>query len=148
MNLNGFEITDTEKTDPATVQKSFTPTEANAALPLVKRIVQDIVNQYRLVTDNHNRLKDKSLPEDERREAEAACSAATDMLNSLANELTEIGCELKDWECGLVDFPARQQDREVCLCWKLGEEQVTQWHEVHAGFAGREPITATDHFEA
>lgn len=148
MNLNGFEITDTQNTKPATFQKNFTPAEANAALPLVRRIVRDIVDQYQLVTEHHSRLKNKSLPEDERRQAEAARSAATDMLNSLANELTEIGCELKDWEYGLVDFPARQQDRDVCLCWKLGEEQVTQWHEVHAGFSGREPITADDHFEA
>ena len=61
---------------------------------------------------------------------------------------TLVGCELKDWESGLVDFPSRMDSREVCLCWKLGEEQITQWHEVYAGFAGREPITTADDFEA
>ena len=66
----------------------------------------------------------------------------------MTNELADIGCELKDWENGLVDFPARMHRRDVCLCWKLGEAQITQWHEVYAGFAGREPITADDNFEA
>ena len=47
----------------------------------------------------------------------------------------------------LVDFPARMDRRDVHLCWKLGEEQITKWHEVYAGFAGREPITAAGDFE-
>jgi len=33
-------------------------------------------------------------------------------------------------------------DREVCLCWRLGEPQVMHWHELDAGFAGRQPVTA------
>ncbi len=73
--------------------------------------------------------------------AEAEQAEATDKMNSLVCELSDIGCELKDWECGLVDFPARLDDRDVFLCWKLGEEQVSQWHEIHAGFTGRESIT-------
>ena len=46
------------------------------------------------------------------------------------------------------NFPARLDRRDVYLCWKLGEEKITQWHEVYAGFAGREPIAADDDFEA
>ncbi len=147
MNLNGFEMTETHNA-AATFAKYFTVAEANAALPLVNRIVKDIVEQYRQVMAYHAQLQEGDLPDPERDRLESARSQATDKLNNLSNELADIGCELKDWESGLVDFPARMDRRDVSLCWKLGEEQVTQWHEVYAGFAGREPITAADDFEA
>ena len=36
----------------------------------------------------------------------------------------------------------RHEGRAVCLCWRLGEESVSHWHEVDAGFSGRQEITA------
>ncbi len=146
MSLNGFEMADTHNA-ATTSEKYFTVAEANAALPLVKRIAKDIVEQRRQVMAYHAQLQEGDLPDLERDRLGSARSQATDKLNNLANELTDIGCELKDWESGLVDFPARMDRRDVCLCWKLGEEQITKWHEVYAGFAGREPITAADDFE-
>jgi len=50
------------------------------------------------------------------------------------------GCQLKDMEMGLIDFPAIRDGREVYLCWKLGEEQIGYWHDVEAGYAGRQPL--------
>jgi len=47
---------------------------------------------------------------------------------------------LKDYEMGLIDFPAVHQGREVYLCWKLGEKQIVAWHEVDAGFSGRRDV--------
>ena len=32
--------------------------------------------------------------------------------------------------------------REVYLCWRLGEPQVMFWHELDAGFAGRQALRA------
>ena len=147
MSLNGFEMADTHNA-ATTSAKYFTVAEANAALPLVNRIVKDVVEQYRQVMAYHAQLQEGDLPDPERDRLESARSQATDKLDNLANELADIGCELKDWETGLIDFPSRMDRRDVCLCWKLGEEQITQWHEVYAGFAGREPITADDDFEA
>ena len=147
MSLNGFEMADTHNA-ATTSAKYFTVAEANAALPLVNRIVKDVVEQYRQVMAYHAQLQEGDLPDPERDRLESARSQATDKLDNLANALADIGCELKDWESGLIDFPSRMDRRDVCLCWKLGEEQITQWHEVYAGFAGREPITADDDFEA
>ena len=142
MSLNGFEMTDTH--DAATTSaKYFTVAEANSALPLVNRIVKDIVEQYRQVMANHAQLQEGDLPDPERDRLESARSQATDKLENLSNELADIGCELKDRESGLVDFPARMDRRDVYLCWKLGEEQITHWHEIYAGFSGREPSPAT-----
>ena len=47
---------------------------------------------------------------------------------------------LRDIETGLVDFPALVNGRQVCLCWRLGEDKVGFWHELDAGFAGRRPL--------
>ena len=32
--------------------------------------------------------------------------------------------------------------RLVLLCWKLGEPEVLYWHDLDAGFGGRQPLTA------
>lgn len=61
-------------------------------------------------------------------------------IRRLLHELDEIGCELKDVETGLVDFRTVREGREVYLCWRLGEETIGFWHELDAGFAGRQPL--------
>ena len=62
-------------------------------------------------------------------------------LNDYLGELTVLGVEPKGALEGLVDFPAMHEDREVYLCWRLGESEITHWHETDAGFAGRKPLT-------
>ncbi len=61
-------------------------------------------------------------------------------VNRSAERIRELGCELKDIEQGLIDFRAEMNGREVYLCWKLGEERIDWWHEMDAGFAGRQPL--------
>jgi len=39
-----------------------------------------------------------------------------------------------------LDFSALKNGREVYLCWQYGEDDIQYWHEVEAGFAGRQPI--------
>jgi hypothetical protein len=51
-----------------------------------------------------------------------------------------MGIKVKDLQVGLVDFPAWRDDHEVYLCWKYGEDDIQFWHEIEAGFAGRQPI--------
>ena len=58
----------------------------------------------------------------------------------LVDELQALGVELKALEQGMVDFYALREDRLVYLCWRLGEEHITHWHEVDAGFTGRRPV--------
>lgn len=54
--------------------------------------------------------------------------------------LQGIGVHVKDIEQGILDFPTRMESREVYLCWRLGEKSVAYWHELDAGYGGREPI--------
>jgi hypothetical protein len=52
----------------------------------------------------------------------------------------DMGVLIKDINTGLLDFPSIRDDHEVYLCWLYGEERIAFWHEIDAGFAGREPI--------
>ncbi|MBI5866009.1 MAG: DUF2203 domain-containing protein [Planctomycetes bacterium] len=121
----------------------FTLESANKALTLVKRVTQDIVAEH----SHMMRLRD-DWTELENSVAKAGSVAAMrdeierriSRLNDLREELSEIGCELKDWKTGLVDFPAMHEGRPVWLCWKPGEDEITHWHEISEGFAGRKPI--------
>ena len=35
-------------------------------------------------------------------------------------------------------------DHEVYLCWRLGEPEVGHWHDLDAGFAGRQKLLGHD----
>ncbi|HYL68848.1 MAG TPA: DUF2203 domain-containing protein [Candidatus Limnocylindria bacterium] len=56
----------------------------------------------------------------------------------------ETGCVVKDLDVGLLDFPARINDEEVYLCWRLGEARIRFYHRQDEGFAGRKPIDPRD----
>ena len=61
-------------------------------------------------------------------------------INGLIERVTSLGVEVKDLEMGLVDFRGERDGREVYLCWKLGEERVSFWHELNTGYATRQPL--------
>ncbi len=48
--------------------------------------------------------------------------------------------QLKDWSRGLIDFPAMRDGREIFLCWEKDEEDIEFWHDLEAGYIGRERI--------
>jgi hypothetical protein len=124
--------------------KFFSVAEADRALALVRRIVSDIRTQYAKAQDLERQYQTAVYGSHQKSEVpslQMRREEALTRLEELVGELTDLGVELKDWETGLVDFPSIYQNREVCLCWRFGEETVTHWHEVHAGFAGRQPIT-------
>jgi hypothetical protein len=47
---------------------------------------------------------------------------------------------VRDLDRGLVDFPSIRDGREVYLCWLEGEAEIGFWHDLDAGYAGREPL--------
>ncbi len=65
---------------------------------------------------------------------------AVQTLRAAIEELQEAGCELKDPDTGLIDFLSLRDEREVYLCWRLGEDRIRFWHDLDTGFAGRQPL--------
>ena len=62
-------------------------------------------------------------------------------VGKITTEIHEAGVQLKDYDRGLIDFPSMREGRVVLLCWQLGEgDAIEYWHEVDAGFAGRQPL--------
>jgi len=61
-------------------------------------------------------------------------------INQLIGKMAETGVLLKNLSRGLVDFPHLSEGKEVFLCWELGEREVLFWHEMFAGYAGRQPL--------
>ena len=124
---------------PQAGKKYFTVDEANRALGYVSRIVDDVVAAYEQVVALRRQLE--AADEDtDTGDQEREYDTQMDRLSDLVDELQNAGVELKDFEKGLVDFPAVFEGREVLLCWHKGETQVDHWHEVDAGFAGRQPV--------
>jgi hypothetical protein len=74
------------------------------------------------------------------------CLSLNRSIHERLEELLEMGVEVKGTE-GLVDVRSRYRGRTVYLCWKIGEEAFTYWHDVDAGFAGRQPITDSESFK-
>ena len=56
------------------------------------------------------------------------------------NEFEQRGIEVKDIQSGIVDFPSERDGRVVYLCWRIDEETITHWHELDAGYMGRQPL--------
>jgi hypothetical protein len=62
-------------------------------------------------------------------------------IKALLNEFQTRQIEIKDLERGLIDFPAFVAGKEVFLCWEKSEADIEFWHDLTAGYAGREPLT-------
>ncbi len=115
--------------------KYFTPQEANRRLPYVRGIVQDLLQMGRNLQALN--LLPHQIPEI--REQQAILQK---QVETLMAEMQELGCYYKDWnfEIGLVDFPALIDGRQVLLCWRSDEPEVTWCHGYEDGYAGRQPI--------
>ncbi len=124
---------------PSQPVRKFTLEQANRSIPLVKRIVADLVAAHERATKQQ--LKLEKLKGDDPKAAQAELNSTVDRLQDLVDELSDIGCELKDYQTGLIDFVGRHEGRDVNLCWKLGEERITHWHELDGGFASRKPVS-------
>lgn len=125
----------------------FTVEQANKTLPLVRKIVDDVVRQHRrwretiLELDLVASTARADDPRERAEELEHTAQALAKEIDGYQRELEELGIQLKDKRLGLVDFPSEIGGRPVLLCWRLGEPEVQFWHEVDAGYAGRQPLS-------
>jgi len=125
----------------------FTVEQANRTLPLVRKIVEDVVQQHRRWREAILELDlvASSLRADDPSERAATLERNVQTLareiDGYKRELEDLGIQLKDPRLGLVDFPSEMAGRNVLLCWRLGEPEVQYWHELDSGYAGRQPLS-------
>jgi hypothetical protein len=135
---------------PSQVQLPYTAERANRALPLVRRIVDDLVVTYadwqaavsRFEYATTRSSAEQPDPDAERLQAEAQALAG--QIESLVEELEELGLECRAFDTGLIDFPGELDGRPVYFCWMRGEPSVDHWHDVGAGFNGRHPLNYSE----
>jgi hypothetical protein len=134
----------------ATKPKTFTLEQANACLPLVRAIVDDMVELSQQVVQRRQRL---DMLFDGRRRGrtmepyqaelelvEQELEEDTQRVREYIDELLALGVEPKSAVEGLVDFPCLMDGRLVYLCWRRGERDIQYWHELDAGFQGRQAL--------
>lgn len=127
--------------------KYFTTDEANRTLPFVRRIVSDITSLYpdwRELVSRYELAAAQAKPEwGESPDQLALRSQIEDIarrITAYLAELEAVGCVFKGFQEGLVDFYGKLDGRDVFWCWKQGEERIEHWHEIEAGFAGRQSV--------
>ena len=122
--------------------KYYTPKEANHQLEVVRPMVAELISISERVRAHQPEIwsmVEKSAGNGGNPEL-SRLLPDFDRLDVLLHRLQEMGIEVKDLTLGLVDFPAVKDGRIVHLCWKYNEGSVQFWHEIEAGFAGRQPI--------
>ena len=127
-------------------ERIFTLSEAVALLPQLRALLEEL-------TDEWNRIKSLN-PQIQKARDKAQFDGhspygveyieAVSHLMYVLQQVRDMGVLLKDVDRGLCDFPYMKNGRVVYLCWHLGEETIGYWHDVEAGFAGREPLDDSD----
>jgi len=128
----------------------FTLGESEKLLPKVERALRDAVfhkAEYQKADEEldtslrHIRTsggaqvnRGEYLASRARRDTSAAA------LKEALEKIEQTGAVVKDLDTGLIDFLSLYRGREVCLCWKLGEDSIQYWHGTEEGFRGRKPI--------
>lgn len=116
-------------------------------LPLLRVILRDITNLAGDLRDRYERLVrlqkaqglDKAHQEEVQQLAEEF-ERGQEKMHEYEQELEKLSVELKDYYTGLIDFRHLRDGKEVYLCWKLGEPEIGHWHELNAGFSGRQKL--------
>jgi hypothetical protein len=134
----------------------FTVDEANGLVAALVPVMEEIRRLSSEAHEHQDRLQvldvlwgEKVLEpgnpdHEELRAHRAALAEVADRVEALVKEeilARDIRFPVGGLEHGLLDFPTLLDGRVVFLCWKLGEPRVQWWHEVHGGFAGRQPVT-------
>jgi len=132
--------------------RTYRVEEANQVLPEVRRLTERIVALTGELPELEDELRiaeyrahrpGASAP-DQRRYEEGLkrLRSAEQELVGAAGRLDDLGVQLKDASTGLVDFLSYQEGELIELCWQLGEDEVSFWHRIGEGYAGRKPIQA------
>jgi len=130
------------------MNQKFSLDEANRMLPLVSRIVSDIIEYYREwkrtveafeIAATLNRAE---TPAPEAVALQHKAQRLAREIQGFVGELAHLSLDFKGFELGLVDFPADIEGRQIFWCWKHGERRVMYWHDTDSGYNGRQPVEA------
>jgi hypothetical protein len=122
--------------------KLFTLEEANALLPRLRELLNDLTLHRDALREKAPRLEPILRTAGANGGGRAGSEYGVEAYNLYLaiGRIHELGVLLKDLDMGLLDFPHEREGRIVFLCWHPPEERVGYWHEIEAGYAGRRPL--------
>jgi len=125
--------------------KHYTLEQARVLLPQIRKWLKQMVD-LRSVLEAHDRKVEALM--------EPGCDVGGPLVNrwvEVMGNIKEVLLEfhrreiqIKDLDRGLIDFPAVIGGREVFLCWEQDEEDIEFWHDLDAGYAGRERLSGSE----
>lgn len=125
-------------------KKYYTVEEANKLLSKVKPILTKMVKLQRALSS----IEGVTVSFNEEFMAYAHAIAVSEKYYKISAELyrelkklLDVGCIVKDARIGLIDFYSQRNGEDIFLCYHLGEEEITMWHDAVSGFQGRQPIS-------
>jgi hypothetical protein len=133
-----------------TTERTLTLAEAEARLPLVRRIVRDAVQLHQQIQETRERLSDmrhrrgeKSLQDiyaEEWLAIEQELEQDSERLAGFSRELAQLGAKLLDTPAGIVSFASLRDGAPIALSWKLDEPQIGFWHRMDQAPTQRLPL--------
>lgn len=123
--------------------KLFTVEEANKMLPDLREKLSRMQRLYADVGEKREEARLAAQASSLGGGMEGGAEYVRDLyeIGKITTEVHEAGVQLKDYTRGLIDFPCRRGDRIVLLCWQLDDgDEIEWWHDMDAGFAGRQPL--------
>lgn len=124
--------------------KLFTLDEANELLPQVREILVKIKMLHGYTSLFKDAARNAAMAAEQGGGGMASGSRYVNSLyeiGKLTHQIDELGIQLKDYDRGLIDFPAMRNGQVVLLCWQLDEgDEILWWHDLESGFAGRKPL--------
>jgi len=126
---------------PVRHSRHFTLEEARAQLPWVAGKLEALRDARARLTDEQARraLANGSPTNGGGHPGKLVGEAFVELQNGIA-AFDARGIVLRDLDSGLIDFPSLRDGREVYLCWIGGEADIEFWHELDAGYAGRQRL--------
>jgi hypothetical protein len=132
-------------------ERLFTLEDANRTLPYIRRVVADLVRDYREWQDTlalyelaaarvRSAIDDVAADSGEAERLEKRATALASAIEAYLAEIATVGAEVKGFADGLVDFPGELDGRRIRWCWMLGEPSIDHWHDPESGFAGRQRV--------
>ncbi len=125
-------------------KKYFTVEEANATLETVKPIIEKVAGIMQCIEE----IEGVQITFDDDFMSYFHMINVSEQYYRLSFELHKelknlliLGCIVKDPGLGLIDFYSKFNGREIFLCYSLGEDEISSWHELDTGAAGRKPIS-------
>jgi hypothetical protein len=135
------------------VRRYFTLGEANDTLDELRPVAEEMVGRHRELAEAQSHratlgaqvgTNGGDLTPSDFAEADAELERAASALAVCVERIQAAGVLVKDLDRGLLDFPALREGEEILLCWQVGEDEISYWHGLDEGFAGRKPLSDLD----